>query len=148
MLTEFSASGTTAALKIEPGLHQFRWDMRHEGVWDKDAKKSGRSGPLVAPGEYMARFKVNGKTFHETFRIDIDPKVAASGTAVADLTAQEYLNLRVRDLRTKAKQTLNSIQESKRKIKAGGAAKMNAQQKQQVEALVKLANQFLSLIHI
>ena len=144
MSTENSQSGDTPNLKISTGLHQFRWDLRHEGVWDKDAKKSKRSGPVVLPNEYTARLKVNGQTFHETFRIKIDPRVAANGTSLADLVEQERLNLKLRDLRSKAKQTLQSIQKSKKKIKDITVEKQTKADKKQLERLEKLEYQFLT----
>ena len=142
MSTEFSASGTTALLKTSEGLHQFRWDMRHEGVWDKDPSKSGRSGPLVAPGEYTARFNVNGQTFHETFTIKMDPKVAANGTTLADLKAQESLNLKVRNQRSLAKQTIRNIEKNKAQLAKTPLTQRSRAQQKQIEELQNLADQF------
>ena len=142
MSTEFSGRGTTPLLKTTAGLHQFRWDMRHEGVWDKAPKRSGRNGPLVAPGKYTARFKANGQTFHETFTIKMDPKVTATGITLADLKAQEALNLKVRDQRTLAKQTLNNLQKNKEKLTKLAITERSKAQQKQLEELEKLETIF------
>jgi photosystem II stability/assembly factor-like uncharacterized protein len=144
MSTEFSGQGSTPSLKSTAGLHQFHWDMRHEGVWDANIQKSGRSGPLVAPGEYTVRLKANGKTLHETFKIKIDPKVEQNGVSKNDLLAQEALNLKIRDLRSKAKRTLHKIQEDKKELKRKEGKQLTNKEKQKVEALVQLANQFIT----
>ena len=144
MSTEFSQRGSTPALKTTPGLHRFRWDMRHEGVWDKDPARSGRSGPLAAPGVYTIRFKANGQTFQETINIKIDPKVEKNGVSIADLNAQQNLNLQVRDLRTKAKRTLVNIQDRKGKLNSGKSRELSAGEKKQVAFLENLESQFLT----
>ncbi|MEM6319355.1 MAG: hypothetical protein AAF960_16910 [Bacteroidota bacterium] len=142
MSTENRAAGTSPDLKTSAGLHQFRWDMRHEGVWDKDPAKSGRNGTLVAPGEYTVRLKVNGQTFHETFQILADPKVLANGTTLADISAQEKLSLQVQDLYSKAARTLHTIEENKRKINAKGQTKLTEKDKKRVQQLTQVTEQF------
>ncbi len=144
MSTEFSGRGTTPLLKTKAGLHQFRWDMRHEGIWDKDAKKSGRNGALVSPGEYTARLKVNGQTFHETFTIKMDPKVAESGVTLSEIKAQETLNLKVREQRNLAKQTLNNIEKNKAKLTGLPIDQQTKSQQKQIEELEELIQQFVT----
>lgn len=142
MSTEFSGRGATARLKTKAGLHEFRWDMRHEGVWDKDVTRSGRSGPMVVPNEYTVRFKVNGQTFHESFMVKIDPKVAASGTSLKDLVEQEELSLKVRDLTSSAKQTLVDIQKSKKGFEMISEGERTAVNTKKIERLEKLEMEF------
>ena len=144
MSTEFSGRGTTPLLKTTEGLHQFRWDMRHEGIWDKAPKKSGRNGALVSPGEYTARMKINGQTFHETFTIKMDPKVAASGITLAEIKAQEALNLKVRTQRNLAKQTLANIEKNKEKLSTIPLDQRTKAQQKQIDQLDKLLRQFVT----
>ena len=144
MSTEFSGRGSTPLLKTSGGLHQFRWDMRHEGIWDKDPKKSGRNGALVSPGEYTVRMKVNGQTSHETFTIKMDPKVAASGITLAEIKAQEALNLKVRTQRNLAKQTLANIEKNKEKLSSIPLDQQTKSQQKQIEQLGKLIRQFVT----
>jgi len=144
MSTEFSGRGTSPLLKTKAGLHQFRWDMRHEGIWDKNAKRSGRNGALVSPGEYTARLKVDGETFHETFTIKMDPKVAASGITLAAIKAQEALNLEVRTQRNLAKQTVNNIEKNKAKLVKIPLDQRTKTQQKQIEQLETLIQQFVT----
>ena len=144
MSTEFSGRGTTSLLKTKAGLQQFHWDMRHEGVWDKDPKRSGRNGPLVAPGEYTARLKANGQTFHETFSIKMDPKVANNGTSLADLTAQEKLNLQVRDQRTLAKQTLNNVEKTQAELAKIDLTQRSKAQQKKLDQLDRIIAEFVT----
>jgi len=144
MSTEFSGRGSTPLLKTGEGLQQFRWDMRHEGVWDKDAKRSGRNGALVSPGEYTVRLKVNGQTFHETFTIKMDPKVAKSGVTIAEIKAQEAINLKVRAQRNLAKQTLANIEQIKTKLTTIPLDKRSKSQIKQIEQLDDLMQQFVT----
>ena len=43
------------ALEKSAGMHRFVWDLQHTGPWDSDEKRSGRDGPMAAPGTYQAR---------------------------------------------------------------------------------------------
>jgi len=142
MSTEFSGRGETAQLKTRKGLHQFRWDMRHSGVWDKDVKRSNRSGALVAPGEYTVRLKVNGQTYHETFNIKIDPKVAEAGVSTADLVAQEQLNIKLRDLNTLAKKTANNIAKLNEKFSTKPLGQRTSKELKRLEKIAQLEEQF------
>ena len=135
MATGFSERGATPTLKTNPGLHRFHWDLQHEGVWDKDPKKSRRSGPTVAPGAYTVRFKAFGQTFEENFKVKIDPRVEAEGISAEDLLAQEALNIKIRDLRSKTKRTQTGISEQLKKLKDA------SKDKNQIEQLKKLERQ-------
>ena len=144
MKTEFSERGVTPDLRTTAGLHTFHWDMRHEGVWDKKVSRSGRNGPLVAPGQYTARLKVNNQVLEQSFRILADPKVLENGTTQADMRAQEAFNLDLRDLRSEGAKTLEQIREAKLKLKSKGNAKLTPTDKKRVAELVELAAQFVT----
>jgi hypothetical protein len=64
-----------AVPSADPGAHRF--------VWDFNAKSA--SGPIVPPGDYTVRLRVNGKTYTQRATILRDPRIPAS---VADLRAQ------------------------------------------------------------
>lgn len=80
------------------GAHRFVWDFHV-----KDAQ-----GPLAAPGTYVVRLTVDGKTSARDLRVVRDPRIAASD---ADLRAQydlaeaiEGLQARVERARARAQQ--------------------------------------------
>lgn len=114
MATGFSRQGVTPILKTEPGLHRFRWDLRHNGVWDKDPKKSGRSGPTVAPGDFTVRLMVDGNTMEQTLTIRMDPRI--EDVSQEDIVAQESLNLQITSLRSEAKQMIENIKKRRKEI--------------------------------
>ncbi|MGB4974506.1 MAG: hypothetical protein WBO32_17705, partial [Cyclobacteriaceae bacterium] len=50
MATGFETKKSKGDLSKEEGTHRFRWDLYHEGPWDKDPARSLRGGPMVRPG--------------------------------------------------------------------------------------------------
>jgi photosystem II stability/assembly factor-like uncharacterized protein len=88
----------TPKLPKTPGMNRFVWDLRHPGAWSPDARRSGRGGPLVAPGTYRARLTVGDWSETVSFRALLDPRVSNEGrVSEADVTAQVELALRARD---------------------------------------------------
>jgi hypothetical protein len=87
----------TAELAKSAGLHRFSWDLRHPGPWDEDQKRSGRSGPMVAPGTYQARMTVGDWSHTVSFEAKMDPRVVKEGITKEDVDAQVTLALKVRD---------------------------------------------------
>jgi len=89
----------TPKLASGAGMHRFTWDQRHPGPWDEDASRSGRRGPLVAPGSYMARLTVSDQSQDVSFETHMDPRVVSEGgVSDADIEAQLELILKARDL--------------------------------------------------
>ena len=68
------------------GAHRFVWDFH----------QTDSRGPLLPPGSYTVRLRVDGKTFDRDARVMRDPRIAASDT---DLVAQYELAERVIALR-------------------------------------------------
>ena len=68
-----------------PGMHRFVWDFH---VGDAD-------GPLAAPGTYVVRLSLGGKTYSQHLLLRRDPRIAATD---ADLIAQTTLALQVEAL--------------------------------------------------
>ena len=110
MATGFFVQGTSPKLKTTPGLHRFRWDMRHTAAWSKESSRRG--GPMVAPGEYKVRLTVDDQIFTQNFYIDLDPRINSSGISMDDLIAQEELILKVRNLRSQAEQMAANVTSS------------------------------------
>jgi len=132
MATGFETKKSKSDLSKDAGVHRFRWDLSHEGPWDKDPARSKRGGPTVRPGTYQARLTVNGETTTQTFEVKVDPKLDLTKTSMEDIKAQETLSLQVVALEDSAKHVLEDIK-SKRKeleklIKAGKNKKQNTQE--------------------
>ncbi len=72
------------------GAHRFVWDF-HEETPD---------GPLVPPGNYTVRLRVNGQAYTREARVARDPRITASN---ADLRAQYDLAKRVDALHSQVK---------------------------------------------
>jgi hypothetical protein len=87
----------------QAGAHRFVWDF-HEGSYD---------GPLVPPGNYTVRLRVNGQTYTRTARVLRDPRIAASD---ADLVAQYDLARRVDALRSQVKSARAKAQDAAKNL--------------------------------
>ena len=112
MATGFIPQGYSDALKKEAGLHRFHWDMRHTGTWDANARRSGRGGPMAAPGTYTVVMQIGDDRMETSFELMPDPRLDEVDVTVADLVAQEQLALSVRDLYGKAKQLSYAVSEA------------------------------------
>jgi photosystem II stability/assembly factor-like uncharacterized protein len=88
----------TPKLPKAAGMNRFVWDLRHPGAFSPDAKRSGRGGPLVAPGAYRARLTLGDWSETVSFQALLDPRVPAEGrVSEADVAAQVDLALKARD---------------------------------------------------
>ncbi len=116
MATGFAPRGATPLLKTTKGLHRFKWDLRHEGAWDKDANKSYKNGTLVAPNDYTVELKVGDQILKQSLQVQIDPRLAESRVTVADLEAQESLALQIRDLQSRAKKLADALSRQREKL--------------------------------
>jgi hypothetical protein len=143
MATGFSSAGNTPSLKESPGLHHFKWDMRHEGSWDKKASSSGRNGPFVVPGIYKVQLIANKKTFEKSFSILIDPRLELANICLEDLIAQEKLALEIRDFQSEAKRTSEKIKEKIEEIEKLSERKKK-KRKEDYEKLNELNDQFIT----
>ena len=109
MATGFSSlSGSAPILKKSAGLHKLKWNLRHNGAWDKKEPDSN-FGPLVVPGIYKARLKYGNATIEQDFSVLIDLRLKQAGICVDDLIAQEKLALEIRDLQSEARQIADQI---------------------------------------
>ena len=132
MATGFETRRSKSDLGKEAGMHRFRWDLLHEGPWDKDPARSLRGGPMVRPGVYQARLTVNGETQTQSFEVKVDPKLDLTKTGLEDIRAQEALSLQITALEDSSKRVAAEI-ESRRKelaklIKAGKKTKQYSQE--------------------
>jgi len=143
MATGFSSRATSSLLKKSVGLHNFKWDMRHEGSWDKEATSNGRNGPFVVPGDYKVQLIANDKVIEESFSVLIDPRLEQAGVYLEDLIAQEELALEIRDFQSEAKKTAEKIKEKIEEIEKLSERKRK-KRKEDFEKLSELKDQFIT----
>lgn len=109
-----------SGLPRDPGAHRFRWDLRHEAVPGAD-----RRGPLVPPGRYTVRLTAGAWSAEHPLELELDPRVEAAGTSVADLRAQFEFNMSVAGTLARANGLAAAVdslrQEAARGLEAGEA---------------------------
>ena len=129
MATNDVAYNLNSSLSTKPGVHRFRWDMRHHGSWDTNKRRRYSGGPMVSPGTYTVRLTVNGETMEESFALQLDPKVVASGVTVADVKQQETVALEIITLLTDLKKMALRISKEQNELERNTAL-TSAQEKQ------------------
>jgi photosystem II stability/assembly factor-like uncharacterized protein len=86
------------SLSMMAGMNRFRWDMTHFGAWADDAEDRYENGPMVRPGRYSVRLTVGDTTSTQSFELEVDPRVIAQGTTLADINEQVAFELQAIDL--------------------------------------------------
>lgn len=116
MATGFTTKKSKADLDKSAGVHRFRWELDHEGPWDKNPARSLRGGPMVRPGVYQARLTVGGQTFIESFDVKADPRLDPAKTSLDDLKAQETLSLQITALEDSSKHVADRIKTRRKEL--------------------------------
>jgi photosystem II stability/assembly factor-like uncharacterized protein len=124
----------TPKLPAAKGLNRFTWDLSWPGPWDATPQRSGRNGPMVAPGAYRVRLSVGDWKQERPLTVRTDPRAVRDGITTAILADQEQFNLRARDLVSSARRVLARTQEARRRLAgATGAAADTLTRIQQLE---------------
>ena len=84
------------------GLNRFVWNVQNA------------AGVGAPPGAYKARLTVAGNTQAVPFAVLIDPRLAAEGTTIADLSEQFAHNTRVRTLVTDVNALASMVERASR----------------------------------
>ncbi len=116
MATGFAPAGFNANLKTNAGHHRLAWDLRYEGAWNSNPQRSGRNGPMAAPGNYFVRLSHGEVNLSQPFKLLIDPRVEAAGISVADIKAQTELNLQIRKLASLANKMAAAVKERQQEL--------------------------------
>ena len=104
----------TPRLPAVSGLNRFVWDLALPGPWDSNPRRSGRNGPMAAPGTYTIRVSADGVTGSETLLVRMDPRAVADGAGAAEVRQLLAHNIRVRDLVTDVNRAVASVQTARR----------------------------------
>ena len=126
-------SAGTPRLTKNAGLNRVIWDFAYPGPWDAGARRSGRGGPLAAPGAYTVRITANGTTETQPLTLRPDPRITKDGVTPAVLRAQLAHNLRVRDLVTEVNLAVAQLDAVKRSTKAAASSPDRARKLQAFE---------------
>src|SRR5437899_869412 len=123
------------ATKPRAGMNRVKWDLRHEPprlvalrtvapenshIWNEPrfrdvdwrpithwGAKPAEVGPIVAPGAYSVRLKLEGQTYTQPITVLLDPKSPGSE---ADINASVKTLLRISDDITSVSATVNQIE--------------------------------------
>lgn len=110
-------------LMATPGFHRFVWDLHYTpmgggfnfpiaAIYQDTAPAD--SSPWVAPGQYVVRLKVGGKTYQQPITVRMDPRVKLS---VADLAEQTRIGIGAFDRINELKDALIVIEATTTKLK-------------------------------
>lgn len=115
MATGFVRRDVKADLEKKAGAHRFRWDMLHEGPWDKNPARNKKGGPMASPGTYEVRLTVDGQSQTRSFQILADPRIAGKVKS-EDTMAQEQLALQIVELEDSCKHVVDQIKGQRKKL--------------------------------
>lgn len=104
-------------LEEKPGLHRFNWDLRQKGAWASNEKRRYKNGPVVAPGNYIAKLSVGDKTFEQPFTIEMDPRIEADGVSKEDIESQIAMQNKVIDLLSEARKLQADLKREAKNLK-------------------------------
>ena len=125
----------TLESKARPGINRVQWDLRYDSprlvalhtvapdnphIWqeprfrDSDSRpithwgtKPAEGGPIVAPGKYTVRFKIDNQSFTQPLTVVRDPRISASD---ADIELSVKTLLAIRDDISHVSDTVNRIE--------------------------------------
>ena len=113
-----------AKLETKKGINRFQWDMRQKGAWSDKESRRYKNGPVVSPGNYIAKLTVGEKTLEQPFEILVDPRLAEEGidnTIILDHLAFEN---KVLDLLTEARKFQSELEAQIKKSKGDEKASL------------------------
>lgn len=82
---------------ISPGMNSLQWDLRYPDATDvigfeppeeTDDESADARGPLVNPGRYTAVLRYGGKSYTQSFQVNLDPRLHTTPEAL-----QQHLGL-------------------------------------------------------
>ena len=113
-----------AKLETKKGINRFQWDMRQKGAWSDKESRRYKNGPVVPPGNYIAKLTVGEKILEQPFEILVDPRLAEEGidnTIILDHLAFEN---KVLDLLTEARKFQSELEAQIKKTKGDEKASL------------------------
>ena len=75
-------------LGTSPGMHRYVWDLRWKMSDDaaeiEDEGYGAIPGPRAVPGTYQVKLTVDGKTFTQSLKLEMDPRSSATPSVLAE----------------------------------------------------------------
>jgi len=105
------------ALKNEPGLNRFAWNLREKGPWDSNMRRRFKGGPLVAPGTYRLKMTAGEWSQEKTFEVIMDPRVVQQGVTEADIKEQLSFQRQVVALLSEARRFEDNLEKEAESLK-------------------------------
>jgi photosystem II stability/assembly factor-like uncharacterized protein len=106
-----------ATLQTTAGMYRFVWDLRWSGSEPGEGEDEDGHGaphaPRVAPGTYSVKLSVDGQTFSQSLKIEMDPRSQATQ---AELAEQQRLALEIFAQARLARATLAEIAAVKKRL--------------------------------
>jgi len=112
-------------LETKQGINRFNWNLEQKGAWSSNKNISFKNGPMVAPGVYIARLIVNGKSFEQSFEIIMDPRVKEEGITEVDIVNQIAMQQKVIDLLSEARQLEDELEKEAISLKGKESARLD-----------------------
>ena len=104
-------------LETKPGLNRFHWNLQQKGAWAKNPSRRFRGGPMVAPGNYIVKLTVDGKSYEQNFEIKMDPRLKDVGTTKATIVTQIKMQQKIMGLLTEARKFEDQLKKEAAKLK-------------------------------
>ncbi len=120
----------------DSGYNRFMWDMKYAGPWDSDDKRRYQNGPMVAPGTYKILLTVDGVQYSEELKLEIDPRIIASGVTDTDAASQLSVLLSIRNLRSEVAMRVAALEDEQKTIEESDD--QNETQRARLEQLKKI----------
>ncbi len=117
------------------GIYRIEWDMKYDFV-DGGLKLKG---PMVHPGEYMAKLTLGEKSLEKEFTYQLHPELKKMKNQIADLKEQEELGLKVGKLLMRIKKEIARLETE---VNASNNKKKIAQLLLKLEMLKKGAKRY------
>ena len=113
-----------AKLETKKGINRFQWDMRQKGAWSDKESRRYKNGPVVPPGNYIAKLTVGEKTLEQPFEILVDPRLAEEGIDNTIILDHVTFENKVLDLLTEARKFQSELEAQIKKTKGDEKASL------------------------
>jgi len=129
---------------IEPGMNHFQWNLRYpdaaevNGFWVPVAAgglPDDLSGPVVVPGTYAVTLDYGGRKSQQSFKVALDPRIAASQ---ADLEARFALQMQIHQALDALDRTINEAIAARDRLRNDGNSSAAATLDKTINSLVAL----------
>ncbi len=104
-------------LEASPGMHRYVWDLRWGGSGEGPHAEdyAAPHPPRVAPGNYMLKLTVDGKSYTQPVKVMMDPRSAATPEVLAQ---QQKLGLQIYGEAIRARKALAQMDAVSKKLAA------------------------------